>query len=412
MTRTERTYYFITCLYRMSWSALGPTYALFLLDRGLDLLQMNLVLAVYLITTCVFEVPTGAIADVFGRKVSFVLSCLVRSLAFGMYYFSDSFAEFLFAEFIDAIGTTLATGAFDAWAVDGMRDEGDQRPVDRVFARANMLGQATAIVGGFGAAQLAERDLSLPWLVGTSGFLLCGIVGSGLMRERRRSTLSWRAVRLDAYRSIAVTVRDGFITVRDQPVLRGLCLITVLGAFAGVPAFHMWQPRLNELSGAGPGLLGWVWVLLNLAIITGSALIPTLVGRWGRARALAVAFAWQAVTLGAAALATTFVPALMGFLLQQIAWGFNEPVKQAWMNEHASSERRATILSLRSMAFTLGGAAGLVALGSLARATTIADAWLVAAGLCAAAVPGYLALGRVARRYERTAAAEPVRATA
>ena len=125
MTRTERTYYIITCLYRLSWSALGPTYALFLLSRGLDLLHVNLVLAVYLITTCLFEVPTGAVADVFGRKLSFILSCVVRALAFGLYYFSDTFAEFLVAEFIDAVGTTLSTGAFDAWAVDGMRDEGD-----------------------------------------------------------------------------------------------------------------------------------------------------------------------------------------------------------------------------------------------------------------------------------------------
>src|SRR5512144_2378285 len=151
MTRTERTYYLITCLYRVAWSALGPTYALFLIDRGLDLLQVNLVLATYLITTCLFEVPTGAVADVFGRRASFLLSCLVRALAFGLYYFSDSFGEFLVAELVDAVGTTLATGAFDAWAVDGIRAEGDHRPVDRLFARAQMLAQAMAIVAGLGA---------------------------------------------------------------------------------------------------------------------------------------------------------------------------------------------------------------------------------------------------------------------
>ena len=133
MTRTERVYYLLTCVWRIAWSALGPTYGLFLLDRGLDLLQLNLVLAVYLITICLFEVPTGAIADVFGRKASFLLSCLVRALAFGLYFYSNTFSEFVVAEVIDAVGTTLATGAFDAWAVDGVRAEGDHRPVDRLF---------------------------------------------------------------------------------------------------------------------------------------------------------------------------------------------------------------------------------------------------------------------------------------
>ena len=412
MTRTERTYYLITCLYRLSWSALGPTYALFLLSRGLDLLHLNLVLAVYLITTCLFEVPTGAIADVFGRKLSFVLSCVVRALAFGLYFFSNTFAEFLVAEFIDAIGTTLATGAFDAWAVDGMREEGDERPADRVFARANMLAPLSAIIGGFGAAQLAEHDLSLPWLVGASGFLLCGIAGAVLMRERRPPMLSLAALRTDALASLGTTLRDGLATLRAMPVLRGLCLLTILASFAAMPAFQMWQPRLQGLAGEGPWLLGWVWVFLNLSAIAGSALVPRLIRRWGRARALAMSFAWRALSLGAAALATSFAPAAAGFLLQEISIGFNEPVQQAWVNDHATSAQRATVLSLRSMAFTLGGATGLVCLGWVARETSIATVWLISSGLYALAIPGYLALERVARRQEPVAVEEPLRASA
>src|SRR5262250_4033503 len=219
MTRTERTYYVISCLYRLSWSALGPTYALFLLGRGLDILQVNLVLAVYLITICLFEVPTGAVADVFGRKASFILSCVVRAVAFGLYFFADGFAQFVVAEFIDALGTTLATGAFDAWAIDGMRVEGDERPVDRVFARANMFGQATAIIGGFAAAQLAERDIALPWLIGTSGFLVCATVGAIVMREQRLPSRARSAHRsVEPRPSIAETMREGLAAVHGAPV--------------------------------------------------------------------------------------------------------------------------------------------------------------------------------------------------
>ena len=410
MTRTERTYYVISCLYRLSWSALGPTYALFLLGRGLDILQVNLVLAVYLITTCLFEVPTGAVADVFGRKVSFILSCIVRALAFGLYFFSDSFAQFLVAEFIDAVGTTLATGAFDAWAVDGIRADGDERPVDRIFARANMYAQTCAIIGGFTAAQLAERDIALPWLIGTAGFLVCAATGAVLMREQRAPKGMTGVRRSPATLSLVATVRDGLAAVRGDPVMRALCLLSMLAAFATMPAFQMWQPRLQRLAGEGPWLLGWVWVLLNLALIGGSAAIPRLIGRWGRPRAMAIAFAWKAVMLGAAALATSFVPALIGFILQEIGFGFTEPVKQAWMNENASAEHRATILSLRSMAFTLGGAAGLVCLGWLASRTSIANAWLVSAILYGFAAAAYLALGRISLRYQRPVLDQPLRA--
>lgn len=391
MTRTERTYYLLTALYRIAWAALGPTYALFLLDRGLDLLQLNVVLAVYLITTCVFEIPTGAIADVFGRKASFVLSCLVRALAFGLYYFSDSFGEFLVAEVIDAIGTTLATGAFDAWAVDGVRADGDKRPVDRLFARGQMLGQSMATVGGLGAAYLATRDLALPWLVGTAGFLVCAAAAALLMREthvRRRAADG-------SHVSIAATVREGVALVRGAPAMRWLCALTALSAFATLPAFQMWQPRLTDLSGEGPWLMGWVWLFLNLTSIAGSALIPRTVAALGRPRALALALAWRALTLGVAGAAAGFEVAFVGFMLQEIGFGFSEPVLQAWMNEHANAAQRATILSVRSMSFTLGGGLGLICLGWLARETDIGTAWIVSAAIYAVAAPLFLAMARV-----------------
>ncbi|MFN8644472.1 MAG: MFS transporter [Candidatus Binatia bacterium] len=394
MTPTERTYYLLTCVYRTAWSALGPVYGLFLLDRGLDLLQLNLVLAVYLITTCVLEVPTGAIADVCGRKASFLLSCVVRAAAFGLYYFSNSFLEFVVAEVIDAVGTTLATGAFDAWAVDGVRRDGDERPVDRLFARGQMLGQAMALLGGLLAAKLAERDLALPWLVGCAGFLLCAALGLVLMREapRAREAAGGRS------RSFTAAVVEGLEIVGSAPILRQLCLVTALSAGAAMPAFQMWQPRLSGLAGQGPWLMGWVWALLGLASLVGSAAVPWLLPRLGRARTLALATAWQAVTLACAGAAAGFPLAVSGFLLQQIGFGITEPVLQAWMNEHATAARRATVLSIRSMAFTLGGGSGLIALGWLAQRSDIGVAWMASALIYAAAAPLFLLLRRVDHR--------------
>src|SRR5262249_1735370 len=146
--RTERTYYLVFGLYSLPAWFMGPVYPLFLLSRGLDLFQINLVLAAYLITSCLLEVPTGALADVIGRKASFLLSCAVRTVAFGLYAFAQGLSDCLVAEFIDALGSTLANGALDAWAVDGMRAEGHRGSADRFFARAQMIARAVMIVGG------------------------------------------------------------------------------------------------------------------------------------------------------------------------------------------------------------------------------------------------------------------------
>src|SRR5579862_7526301 len=170
MTRTERTYYIVWSCYCFAFSFLMPVYPLFLLSRGLDLFQINVILAVFLITAFVFEVPTGALADRFGRKASFLLSCFIRMTAFTMYFFAHGFTGFLVAEGVDALGNTLANGALDAWAVDGMRADGAVQSADHFFARAQMVARTMMIISGIIGGYLAQRNIALPWLVAAASF--------------------------------------------------------------------------------------------------------------------------------------------------------------------------------------------------------------------------------------------------
>jgi predicted MFS family arabinose efflux permease len=175
-------------------------------------------------------------------------------------------------------------------------------------------------------------------------------------------------------------------------------VLTATGAFAGFPLHMYWAPQLEAVSGAGPQLLGWVAALLNLAALGGSAVLPRLLGRARRSTVLAAAACWRATMLALAAAAASLSPMLAGLVLQEVAFGLTEPVLAGWTNEHVPSARRATLLSVRSTFFTFGGAAGLVAIGLLGRASGVPAAWAVSAAIFAATVPGYLFLERVARR--------------
>jgi MFS family permease len=394
MTRTERTYYLVYSLYSLSWSYIGPMYALFLLSRGLDLFQMSVVPAIYWIVSFLFEVPTGAFADLAGRKISFLLSCVIRMCAFGLYAFADRFAVFALAEFIDALGSTLANGALDAWAVDGMRAEGETRPADRFFARAQMLARTAVILGGLITGYIGQNDLTLPWIAAAGTFLLTALVAGASMREIRLPA----AERLRPRASLGKTVKEGLMAVRRTPVLLLLCGLTLAAAFATMPAQMLWQPRMNALTGEGVWLMGWIWALLNVAAIAGSAVISPLLGRYGREAVLGGVVLWRGVMLGIAALATGWAPALTGLLLMEMGFGVSEPVLQAWMNEHIAPEQRATVLSVRAMCFTLGGGTGLVCVGLVAREVGIPAAWLLSASLLVLTAPGFLILGRRVRR--------------
>jgi len=388
MTRTERTYYLVFGLYSQWGWFMAPLYPLFLLSRGLDLFQMNCVLAVYLITVFLFEVPTGAVADRFGRKFSFLCSCAVRAVAFGLYAFADDFTDCVVAELIDAIGTTLATGALDAWAIDGMRAEGNTRSHDRFFARAQMLSRVMMVAGGIVAGYIADVDFALPWMVASAGFVVTGVVAAVLMREQPAAPPKDGEERL----TYLQTIRAGWRTVRASPELMLLCLVTAVIVFAAVPAHMLWQVRLRDLTGEGIWLMGWVWALVNVVAVVGSSLLPRLLASWSREQVLFVSVIWRAGSLTLAALAVGFWPVLFGILLQEAGFGLSEPVFLAWVNERCGGEQRATVISVRSMFGTLGGGIGLLCLGLVARSYGVTAVWLTSAAIFVLVAPLFLAL--------------------
>ncbi len=380
--RTEHTYYLVFGLYNLSWSFLGPVYALFLLSRGLDFFQINAVLAVYLIAAFLFEVPTGAVADRVGRKLSFLLSCAVRAGAFALYASADSFSDCLLAEFIDAVGSTLASGALEAWAVDGIRSDGDRRPVDRVFARAQAVSRTLMIASGLVSGYVAERNIAAPWVMGAAGFAVTGCLAAAMMREPVRAS-GPRAARP----SLTRTVREGFVGLRRAPVFRFLCLVTLGAAFAIMPVHQTWQPRMQALTGQGTALMGWIWALINTATIIGSILLPRLLVHVRRTHILVAVTVWRGLSIVAAALTTDFTIALLALLCAEVGFGLSEPMLQAWTNEHVEPAQRAMLLSVRAMAFTLGGGVGLVCIGLIARTAGIPLAWLVSGGILVLIAP-------------------------
>jgi MFS transporter, DHA1 family, tetracycline resistance protein len=177
---------------------------------------------------------------------------------------------------------------------------------------------------------------------------------------------------------------------------------------------HMlWQPRLEELAQTRFAILGWVVAAFNVASLVGSALLPRLLGRFRREAVLAGAAIWRALMVAMLAGAGTLAPAVVGLVLQEAAFGVTDPVVVGWTNEHVASAQRATVLSVRTTFVTLGGAAGLVVLGLVARHAGLPAVFAASAVLLALTAPGYLLLGRAHRRGAgRSVHVEPAPAAA
>src|SRR5580704_16088495 len=119
-----RRYYTVWGMYSFAGGFLFGVYPIFLRSRGLSQLQINSVLATYFLVLFLTDVPTGAFADLLGRRRSFVLGAFLRVSAFLLYFVAHHYYVFIIAESIDGIGTTFGNGAIDAWGVDALDNAG------------------------------------------------------------------------------------------------------------------------------------------------------------------------------------------------------------------------------------------------------------------------------------------------
>ena len=400
-----RRYFAVWWTYSFGGGFLFGVYPLFLRARGLNQLQMNSVLATYFMVTFLTDVPTGAFADALGRRLSFMLGCALRTLAFTVYFFAHRYPMFLLGETIDGIGTTFCNGAIDAWGVDALDQAGFQGLKDRLFSRLSQFTNVGFMVSAIIGAYVADHDIARPWLFGAAGYSVAGMVGALLMSDggRKNAQFDLLAMAAQVGQRIAGGLRDGFS--RRSVLLLSLANGVLFAALA--PYWLEWPQYFNDAYAAlGIWIVGWLYSFFTIARMAGAEAVIWIRGdenqRPQRLTTLAIASAALLFAAGAVGHRPSIVLAL--FAAFNFCWGSLMPLVQSWFNEQLEADERATLLSFNSTFATLGGSIGLLAGGVIADRAGIQATWQFCGLLLLAVVPCYLALR--ARRAPATPVAE------
>lgn len=106
-----------------------PFLILFFLDKNITFLQIGILYAIREVFINILEIPSGIIADVFGRKKSLIVSFLFYIISFLIFFTSDSYYGFIIAIIFYAIGDAFRTGTHKAMIFDYLKIKGwkDQR---------------------------------------------------------------------------------------------------------------------------------------------------------------------------------------------------------------------------------------------------------------------------------------------
>jgi MFS family permease len=395
--RVQRVYLLLTLLSTLSASFIWGINTLFLLDAGLNNAEAFAANAFFTAGMVVFEVPTGALADIWGRRVSYLLGAatLLGStlLYLAMWQAHAPLWGWAIASVVLGLGFTFFSGATEAWLVDALNASGFRGSLESVMARGQVMGGAAMLAGSVAGGVIAQAtNLGMPYVIRSVCLGLTLVAAFFLMKDIGFTPDRGKGPLVEVRWVLRATIDNGW---RNPPV-RWLMLAAVFLGGVDMFAFYALQPYLLELYGDRKafGIAG-----LAAAIVAGTEMLAgfvvPLVGRLFKRRTTAlVAMSLAGIaSLALIGVTRSFPLAIVLLVVWGLTFSATVPIRQAYLNGIIPSRARATVLSFDNLMGSAGGVAAQPALGRAADVWGYPTAYLLGAAVQLVAVP-FLLLSR------------------
>ena len=387
----RRTYYVLTAGNTLAASLIWGINTIFLLDAGLTNFEAFAANACFTAGMVLFEIPTGVVADRWGRRVSFLCGTLTLAATTGLYVLLwQLHSVFVWWAIISALlglGFTFFSGATEAWLVDALAATRFDGQLESVFARGQVVIGVMTLSGSVAGGFLAQlTNLGVPYVARTAILLGMFVVALIMMHDLGFTPARGKRPVAEMKRILDSSVEHGL----KVPAVRATMLAGMFSGGIGIYVFYALQPHLLNLWGnqKAYGIAGLVAALVAAAQILSGFLTP-LIRRAFRRRtsALLILEALAVAMLALIGLAGNFWVTTVLIMLWALAAYVGTPIRQAYLNGMIPSHERATILSFDSLINSTGGIVAQPLLGKSADVWGYQVSYLLSAAGSALALP-------------------------
>jgi len=320
-----------------------PVIVLFWQANGLSLTQIMILQALFAISIVILEVPTGVVADKVGRKQSLIVGAFFTLLGAIAYFLGTNFWQFFGAEFTWALGSSFISGANSAFVYESLRQRRKQKHFKKIWGNAKSLGYLAAAISGIIGGLVAVYSLRLNWLLVAIGMFFMLMVSLTFKEPHH-----YKKVKKTSYWQ---HTKESFHEAFTNKNILFLLLFHALGATIARISLWFYQPYMNE-SGLPIAYFGIVWASFSIFAITGAKSANKLDEILGENKSL-----WLVVLLSVLSLVfMSYWFVIFGFIfifMQQFVRGFSPVIINDYTHKHLSPDKRATLLSIQSMAGSL-----------------------------------------------------------
>lgn len=313
---------------------------------GLSMTEVLQTQALFALTIAICEVPSGYLADLWGRKNTLVCGAALSALGYVLLVQANSFADFLLFELLLGIGMSLNSGADLALLYD-----------TQSYLRRHHAGQSSKLCNANPIAKLC----SVESLAGAAGAVLAGVLTlwslQAVVIVQALITLVpfvCAVTLVEPPREIALSGhRENWSRIRliivKQPIVLITAIAIIVFGLAALYAFWLYQ-KYWELQGVPLACFGYLWATHCVIRGVASHYAHVVEAKLGPRNALILVAVLSILGFVAMAFTGGWLGVCCAFVLP-ISRGISVVVFADALNKRIEADFRATLNSLVSLGF-------------------------------------------------------------
>ena len=315
-----------------------PIIILFFKENGLSLTEIMTLQAAYSLTVALFEVPSGYLADMFGRKSCIVFSTIFSFVGFLFFCFFSGFYYFLVAQILVGFAGSLISGSDSAIIYDTLLQINNKDSYAKIEGRNYAIGNFSEATAGIFGGFLAVSSIYLPVYAQTAFIFLSIPIAFTLVEPEIKNITSSK----NSLHSIFILVKS---TLVENSKLRWLIVYSSAMGVATLSMAWFSQPFFIAID-LPLVLFGIFWALLNFSSGISSYNSHFFSNKFSY-RALIYFSVIMSLSFFLLAYSIITYGLFFIFIIYFLR-GIVTPILRNEINKITSSNIRATVLSVRS----------------------------------------------------------------
>jgi len=334
-----------------------PIIVLFFQEHGLTLTEVMILQSIYSFSVALFEIPSGFIADIFGRKRTIVLSTIFTFIGFLVFSFFGGFYTFAIAQVLVGIGGSLMSGSDSAIIYDTLLETNSKTTYTKIEGRTYAIGNFSEAFAGILGGFLAVGSIYMPIYVQTSILFFSIPIAFTLIEPSMH-----KENKLDrSFKAVLEVVKFAMV---DNQKLKWLIIYSSAMGVATLSMAWFAQPFFKSIN-IPLAYFGILWSVLNFSAGLTSFnahLLDKKDNNYKILFYLALSMLTSFIFLGYNASVFGLIFILFIYFLR----GLVTPILRNEINENTTSNKRATVLSIRSLIIRISFAISAPILGYIA----------------------------------------------